>query len=185
VNVERFRRDRSVRGVIDADRLHHHVAVTALAFDDLYRSQRGPLCRAVALTVGDLDLAKEAVDEAFARAYQRWARVGTLDNPGGWVYRVAVNWSRSALRRRRRQPPQWLLTPHSTESTPEDPSIAAALATLSTDQRAVVVCRLLMGLSEQQTAHALGIRAGTAKSRLARALQHLRPLLADHHRSTD
>ena len=45
-------------------------------------------------------------------------------------------------------------------------------------QRSVVVCRLLLGLSEAQTAAALRIRPGTVKSRLSRATQELATTLA-------
>jgi len=44
---------------------------------------------------------------------------------------------------------------------------------LAIDHRAVVVCRLLLGWSEAQTAEALAIRPGTVKSRLSRASKQL------------
>jgi DNA-directed RNA polymerase specialized sigma24 family protein len=63
-----------------------------------------------------------------------------------------------------------------------EPAILRALQALPVDHRSVVVCRLLLGWSEAETADALGIRPGTAKSRLHRAtttlatqLSHLRP----------
>ena len=150
------------------------------SFEDFYRSSRTPIARALAMTLRDTELASDAVDEAMARAYQRWAHVSQLDNPGGWVYRVGLNWSLSALRRLQRRTPIWVAT---TASTPapsvQDPAIDVALATLTVDQRAVVVCRLLLGLSEAQTADALGIRAGTVKSRLHRAIERLTPLLTN------
>ena len=149
------------------------------SFEDFYLSSRASVGRALALTLRDDDLAREAIDEAMARAYQRWSHVGQLDNPGGWVYRVGLNWSRSVIRRLRRNPPIWIAQPgDAPAAAPTDPSIDAALDTLSVDHRAVVVCRLLLGLSEQQTADVLGIRPGTVKSRLARALDRLQPLLA-------
>ena len=150
------------------------------SFEDFYRSNRTPIARALAMTLRDTELASDAADEAMARAYQRWAHVSQLDNPGGWVYRVGLNWSLSALRRLQRRIPIWIAT---TASTPapavQDPAIDVALATLTVDQRAVVVCRLLLGLSEAQTADALGIRAGTVKSRLHRAIERLTPLLTN------
>jgi RNA polymerase sigma-70 factor (ECF subfamily) len=60
-----------------------------------------------------------------------------------------------------------------------DPAIALALDDLSIDHRAVVVCRLLLGWSEAQTADALAIRPGTVKSRLSRASTQLARRL--HH----
>jgi RNA polymerase sigma-70 factor (ECF subfamily) len=150
-----------------------------VSFEDFYRSHRTPIGRALAMTLRDTELAAEAVDEAMARAYQRWGHVSTLDNPGGWVYRVGLNWSLSLLRRVKRRQPVWMSHPeHTPAPTMQDPAIDRALASLPVDQRAVVVCRLLMGLPELQTADVLGIRPGTVKSRLHRALEKLAPLLA-------
>ena len=68
-------------------------------FHDFYRATRDRVGRALALTLRDGDLAAECVDEAMARAYQRWSSVQTMDNPAGWVYRVGLNVARSRLRR--------------------------------------------------------------------------------------
>eukprot|EP01036_Dinobryon_divergens_P000195 gene195-238_t len=156
-----------------------------VSFEDFYLSSRASVGRALALTLRDDDLAREAIDEAMARAYQRWSHVGQLDNPGGWVYRVGLNWSRSVIRRLRRNPPIWIAQPgDAPAAAPTDPSIDAALDSLGVDHRAVVVCRLLLGLSEQQTADVLGLRPGTVKSRLARALDR-EPTMNTPHRTPD
>lgn len=142
-------------------------------FEDVWGRERDRLIRAVALAVGDPDLAADAVDEAFARAFQRWRHVGTLDQPAGWVYRVAINWSRSSLRRRRRPVPPWMASGHHSAEDPTDPQLLATLAALPAHHRDVVVCRIVLGLSEAETATSLGVPAGTVKSRLSRALDSL------------
>jgi len=150
-----------------------------LTFVDFYRDHRSPVARALALTLGDRQLADEATDEAMTRAYQHWKKVSTLDNPGGWVYRVGLNWSRSVLRRVRRPdrtPTGQLFTDAPVAG---EPAVVAALMTLSVEHRAVVVCRHLLGWSEAETAAALGLRRGTVKSRTSRALTLLREQL--HH----
>lgn len=155
--------------------------LTVVLFADFYREGRDRIARALSLTLGDQDLAVEAVDEAMARAYQHWARVGGLENPGGWVYRVALNWACSVLRRRRRAPyPRPDRDATDIGPIPE-PAVLLALAELDVRQRAVVVCRHLLGWSEEQTAIALSTPVGTVKSRLHRAnrilaarLHHLR-----------
>ena len=154
--------------------------VAFMPFEEFYREQRAPIGRALALTLRDTQLASEAVDEAMARAYQRWSRVQALDNPGGWVYRVGLNWSRSILRRAHRPAPTWGTSSAAVADVGSalDPAIDRALARLSIEQRAVVVCRLLIGYSEAQTAAALGLRPGTVKSRLARATTRLQSLLS-------
>jgi RNA polymerase sigma-70 factor (ECF subfamily) len=147
------------------------VAVTR-DFATFYTGSRDPVAKALTVLLGNQDLAVEAVDEAMARAYQRWSRVGALDNPAGWVYRVALNWSLSALRQHRRPPPPG---PLRTMPAPEagEPDVIRALAELDVRQRAVVVCRYLLGWSEAETATALRAPIGTVKSRLHRATRQL------------
>jgi RNA polymerase sigma-70 factor (ECF subfamily) len=143
------------------------------SFEDFYRRQGPVLRRAVCLAVGEADLGTEATDEAMTRACERWAEVSAYANPGGWAYRVALNWARSRQRRyrfrdRRSVPEEpWL-------PVPEDPDLAHALSKLKAEQRAVVVCRYYLDWSVDETATALGIPAGTVKSRLARALDTLK-----------
>jgi len=97
------------------------------------------------------------------------------------VYRVAMNWALSVLRRRRRSQHRFY-DPGSDTAAVSDPDVHAALAALDVKHRSVVVCRHLLGWSVAETAQALKVREGTVKSRLHRAhlilqsrLQHLRP----------
>ena len=57
--------------------------------------------------------------------------------------------------------------------------LLAAVERLPDDHRDAIACRFLLELSEEETAAALGIRRGTVKSRLARALARLRESLED------
>lgn len=151
------------------------------AFVAFYGEARDRVARALALTLGDGPLGAEAADEAMARAYQRWGRVGGYADPAGWVYRVGLNWASSVLRRRRRAPSP-LADRDATDVGPvAEPTVRAALAELDVRQRAVLVCRFYLGFSEQETATALGTRPGTVKSRQSRALERLRTRL-DHLR---
>jgi RNA polymerase sigma factor (sigma-70 family) len=159
-----------------------YAVASALQFEAFYSVNRAKVVRALAVTLGDRDLAAEAADEALTRAYLRWDRLQQLDNPAGWVYRVGLNWARSVVRRNRGP----IKVVHESVSV-EQPGLAdaelhEALVGLTVKHRSVVVCRFLLGRSEQQTADALDLRAGTVKSRLHRALkeleerlEHLRP----------
>ena len=73
------------------------------SFEAFYRSTRPRIFRAIALALGDSDLALDATEEAMTRAAEQWREVGGFDNPAGWVYRVALNWARSRLRRLTRE----------------------------------------------------------------------------------
>ncbi|WP_020520640.1 RNA polymerase sigma factor [Catelliglobosispora koreensis] len=57
----------------------------AMQFEDFYRSQADRVYRALAITLTNHDLAREAADEATTRAYMHWAKVSRHDNPGGWA----------------------------------------------------------------------------------------------------
>lgn len=154
---------------------------TRAEFHDFYVGARDRVGRALALTLRDADLASDSVDEAMARAYQRWNKVRSLDNPSGWVYRVGLNHARSRVRRVARRVthgPRVASLTVTPDVAPVEPAIVAALDQLSVDHRSVVVCRLLFDWSEAETAEALGLRPGTVKSRLARALAQLETRLS-------
>ncbi len=149
-------------------------------FTAFYRDTWPGVARALAVALGDRDLAVDATDEAMARAYPRWATIAGYDNPGAWVYRVGLNWARSHRRRLTRRLP----FSHPTEVPPvpvADPAVRAALMALPLKLRSVVVCRLLLDWSVDDTATALGVRPGTVQSRLHRALRSLHVSL-DHLR---
>jgi RNA polymerase sigma-70 factor (ECF subfamily) len=149
-----------------------------VTFDQFYASARPDIARALSLALGDPDLALEATDEAMARAYERWPLVSRLDRPEGWVYRVAMNWALSILRRRRRSDHR-LYDPTDTSFGIADPDVHAAIGELDVKHRTVIVCRHLLGWSVADTAAALRVREGTVKSRLSRATRILQSRL--HH----
>jgi RNA polymerase sigma factor (sigma-70 family) len=150
-----------------------------VAFPDFYRAHVTRIYRALAVTLGNDDMAREAVDEAMTRAYANWRRVGALDNPPGWVFRVGLNCATSWWRKLRRE--QGVLTeerhPRAAATDPAAFAAREALTLLPFGQRAVIVCRVLLDLSTAETADALGISQGTVKSRLSRGLAALRQAL--------
>jgi RNA polymerase sigma-70 factor (ECF subfamily) len=71
------------------------------AVEDAFRSEWGRVLAAVARSAGDLDLAEEATQEAFATAVRTWARDGVPDRPGAWLTTTARRHAIDVLRRRR------------------------------------------------------------------------------------
>jgi DNA-directed RNA polymerase specialized sigma24 family protein len=143
-------------------------------FESFYRTAWNRTYRALAVTLDDPDLAREAVDEAMVRAYRSWRKVRRYENQTGWVYRVALNWAISQLRKRRRlvfgRRPVEVGLPDRYSS----PDLYEALHRLDIKHRSVVVLRHLLDWSEAEIAAALRIPQGTVKSRLSRALAKLR-----------
>jgi len=104
-----------------------------------------------------------------------------------WLLRIVANQTRNEVRSRRRREARALRALELTaavdpaayaEATDRDRAVLAAVRSLRGGEREVVVCRWFLGLSEAETAEALGIPRGTAKSRASRALGRLRTALA-------
>lgn len=150
-------------------------------FEEFCRTEYSSMANALTWSLGGRDLGREAADEAFARAFERWETVGAMANPAGWVYRVGMNWGRRRQWRgnRERELLKGIASPEVRHLHYHDPDLAAALAELSAKVRAVVVLRLLLDYSERETAEALGLSVGTVKSRLHRGLTQLRAQLDD------
>lgn len=156
-----------------ADR--NQVLVTAEDdFGVFYQKWRSPICRSLALTLGDVGLANEAIDEAMTRAVARWEILKDYERPEGWLYRVGLNWARGVFRKRRYE---LLADLEVSARTWEDPlpdaDLIEAVGRLSLRLRTVVVARYHLDFSTAEVAEALGIPEGTVKSRLSRALDQL------------
>jgi RNA polymerase sigma-70 factor (sigma-E family) len=139
-------------------------------FASLYASHYDQLVRLAALLTSSSMVAEDIVQEAFAKLHNRFDRI---DVPQAWL-RVAVVNACSNERRRlgtaRRLPRLARQTVTTEEPMPE---LMASLRRLPDRQRAVVVLRFYLDLTEADIAEALGIRPGTVKSSLHRALARL------------
>jgi RNA polymerase sigma-70 factor (ECF subfamily) len=156
------------------------VSVGTPTFDGFFVAHHTDLVRALTMTLGDVELGRDAAAEGFARAMPRWNKVSAYANPAGWIYRVGLNWARSRRRKTRREVAE-LPTDQAVTPSEPDMALAAALRALSIDHRAVVVGRYYLDWSEAQLAVALDISPGTVKSRLSRALARLAETLETPH----
>ena len=150
-------------------------------FAEFYRSAADECLRAVLVSIGDQDTAREVVDEAFARAWASWRTVSKHPAPKAWVVRTALNASISRWRRRRREvsvpDPGRVADPPAVggvSASLVDPRIMAALKRLPARQRQVVALRLILDLDTAGTAEVLGIAAGTVMAHMGRAMAALR-----------
>lgn len=146
-----------------------------ITFDEFFGADYERIAKALAVSLGDDHLGRDAASEGFAKALQRWNRVQHYANPAGWVYRVGLNWARSRRRKSRREVARSTMhsEPSVTDFGGHEPGLAPALAQLSVDHRAVVVARYYLDWSEAQIAASLDIKPGTVKSRLSRAIDEL------------
>ncbi|HJQ05114.1 MAG TPA: SigE family RNA polymerase sigma factor [Nocardioides sp.] len=141
------------------------------------------LVRAAVFLGAGVHEAEELAQQTLVRCYGAWDRVSAAGNRDAYVYRMLLNCLRDQRRSRwwkdRRDVAQLdTPTPDRSEAVATADAIHRALAGLTKPARDVVVLRYFVELSEAQTAQALGIPAGTVKSRLSRALTQL---AADDH----
>jgi RNA polymerase sigma-70 factor (ECF subfamily) len=112
------------------------------------------------------------VSEAFARALERWERVALMESPTGWVRQVAVNLLRRGQRRAALERRLLGRPPVNQEEAPSqavDPDVWKAVMALPSRQRAVLGLRLVLDLSQADTARLLGMRSGTVSATLVEA----------------
>ena len=161
------------------------------AFRHLVEQYRDVLFGTAVLMTGNRAVAEEQVQEALLSAWRgiRGFRPGLPVKP--WLLRILVNAVLSQQRRRRH--PTVSLNgngPETPELEPSDPSatldaledrmaLRHAIASLGPDHRQVVALRYFAELTVPEVARTLGIREGTVKSRLHRALALLRQQLED------
>ena len=151
--------------------------------------------RTAYLVTGSAADAEEAAQDGFVKAFRALGRfrAGAPFRP--WLLQIVVNEARNRRRsagRRERLALRAADEPSSGGAAPSPEAellaherrsrLLTALAELREDDRDVVVCRHLLGLSEEETAQVLSLPVGTVKSRLSRSLARLRAALAEEER---
>ena len=153
-----------------------------LDFDEFYAASFHRLVGQLYAMTGSLAEAEDSVQEAFARAWQRWSSVRDYGDPEAWVRTVAHHVSVSAWRKAANR-----LTAHrrAEESlkvpgmSPDRLALMRALRAIPADQRQAIVLHHLVGLSVDEIARETGAPAGTVKSRLARGRRALAPHVSE------
>jgi len=152
---------------------------TSNDFDQFFMAHHASLVRSLTAITGDSELAADAVQDAFQRAYLRWGRISRYDNPVTWVRRVAINRSRDLIRsdqRRRRN--EGRAAPDEAVTDPESEShLIPLLRRLPERQRVAMVLYYLEGLSVEQVADQMSLSQGAVKYHLHEGRERLRPLL--------
>lgn len=153
-----------------------------LTFDEFFEREKAELFGALTLVTRNRHEAEELTQDAFVRVFERWDRVGLMDDPKGYLYRTAMNAFRSRYRR------SLLAAKRTVGITRPDDAMATvdardaavrALATLSPRQRAAVVLTDLLGYPSEDVGRMLGIRASTVRMHLSRAHAALRETMRD------
>src|SRR6266566_7168331 len=148
-------------------------------FRDFMQSRWPAMVRLAYALTGDQGHAEDVAQAAFARAYAFWPKVRRTENPEGYVRRIVINENRNRCRRHRvaerlTDAPPESSSDDTTGQYDERSALMAALQRLGPKQRAVVVLRYWLGLTETEAAAELGCSVGTVKSQTSRALATLR-----------
>lgn len=155
------------------------------AFAEIVRAHQAHALRLATAINGDSTEAYDIVQEAFVKVHQSLATVRDDEALRPWLMRIVANQAKNTARgRRRREARHQRHVVLRTQSPPGPDEIALgsieaqrlldAVARLADNDRHVLACRFFAGLTEAETAVALGIAAGTVKSRTSRALLRLR-----------
>jgi RNA polymerase sigma factor (sigma-70 family) len=149
----------------------------AIDFEGFFSENRERLFRALWLVARDRHEAEEVAQDAFLKVWERWDRVGRMDDAEGYLFRTAFNLHRNrrrrsllALRRLVRTTP----TPDPTDAVDDRDQVVRALGTLTARQRSAVVLTDLLELTSEEAARALGVRPSTVRVLAARARTALR-----------
>ena len=154
----------------------------AEAFDAFYAGTSRRVLHQVYAMTGNLADAQELVQEAYARAWQRWGTVSDYDNPEAWVRTVAWRLAASRWRKAKNGVAAMLRhgpAPHTPEPSLDNVALVAALKQIPEAQRRAIVLHHLGGLSVAEVALETGVPEGTVKARLSRGRSALAALLAD------
>ena len=162
------------------------------AYGELVERYRDLAFRTAYLITRSAADAEDAAQEAFVKAYYALGRFRTQSPFRPWILRIVANEARNRARSARRREGLALRVAGDRPSggaapSPEaaaldrerDEALLAAMAQLSEADRQILTCRYLLDLSEAETADTLGIRRGTVKSRLSRALGRLRDVVPE------
>jgi RNA polymerase sigma-70 factor (ECF subfamily) len=163
---------------------------------DVFRREAGRCTATLIRVLGDVDLAEDAVAEAFAIAAEQWPIDGVPPNPGGWITTTARNRAIDRLRRESTRTERHLAARrlHTDDMEPdEDPQLddldtfvdvveddqlrlmfLCCHPALATDAQVALTLRLLGGLDTPEIARAFLVPEATLAQRIVRAKRKLR-----------
>src|SRR5262245_24005888 len=159
------------------------IAGDEVAFARIVADHHDAMARIAYLVCGDLDIAEEAEQSAWAVAYRRLKDLRDPDRLRPWLMSIAANEARQIARSRRRRGVREVavVDPGAAPDTDGVATIdlANALARLDPKDRAIVGLRFVGGFESAEIGQALGMSASAVRVRLHRALARLRKDLRD------
>src|SRR5262245_10413805 len=157
------------------------------AFASIVGTHHEDMRRVCVVVVGSEDVADEAVEAAWSKA---WRKLGTVRDPERlrpWLVSIAVNEARPLVRSRSRRAMVEITVDQLADVRSEDSTASAigaidlrnALARLDADDRALLAMRYVAGFDATELGYATGRSASGTRARLARLLDRLKKELGD------
>lgn len=159
--------------------------------EDAFARHQSELLGTLYYLVGNLEDARDALQEAFVKCWRNQEKVAEVENLKAWIFRIALNTGRdireTAWRRKRQGLPEDESSLVSREELPEDIvehderllRLRAALKQLRPEEQEVFLLRQNGELTYEEIAAALEVPTGTVKTRMRLALSRLREVLAE------
>ena len=149
-----------------------------LCFEDLFASESRRLFRALCVITRDPNEAEEIGQEAFARLLERWQRVRAMDDPVGYLYRVAMNVVRSRYRRTRLAAGliQAEVPRDEIAEVDERDAVTRMLSPLNSRQRAALILTAAFDYSSEEAGDILGVKGSSVRVLTTRARAAVRRL---------
>ncbi len=151
-------------------------------FQTFFESEYARLVRAVVPTTGSRGDAEEAVQEAMAKAYERWDRIGRMRSPAGYVYVTAINHHRRGRRRLARlilgrtEEEGVAAVGDPTEEMLERDALVRALRALPEGERDALLLVGWLGMDAAEAGEVLKIKPVSVRSRVHRGREALRAM---------
>lgn len=151
-----------------------------MEFGNYVARQRPALMRFATILTSQTWLADDPVSDVLGAAFERWDRISRMSEPNAYVRRMIVNEYLSWHRRLARTFPYADVEPNmaqvgeGADEQAERDAMIRRLTRLPRRQRAAVVLRYYVGLSDADIAAHLGCREPTVRSQISRALASLR-----------
>ena len=160
-------------------------AADTAALERTFRESSGSAVATLTRLFGDIDIAEEAVQEAFAVAAERWPGTGLPPNPGGWIVTTARNKALDRLRRESSRPGRETQAvalagdpePAEVGPVPDDQLrliFTCCHPALAAESRIALTLRLIGGLQTPEIARAFLVPEPTIAQRIVRAKRKIR-----------
>jgi RNA polymerase sigma-70 factor, ECF subfamily len=168
---------------VSAERGEEDVLTDEASFEEFYETTFRRLFTALCLVTGNRHEAEEIVQEAFLRVFERWDRVGKLEDPTGYVFRVSMNVFRNRFRRASLGVRRALsLAPAETDdlaAVETRDELVRLLRELNPQQRAAVLLTSILDYSAEEAGRMLGIGPSSVRSLTTRARARMKDKVVD------